>query len=687
MAESHASVRLTLKDRGFVRTFMQLGNKVGQAAKGMGGRIGEALHHGVEGGVDALKELGNKVKEVGGLVTGIAGGIGLEKLIHGSIEAETKFRNLATAIEIGTGEATNWVAIQERAKAVSQSTGIELDKVGDAMDELFSGTKDFDFMTDAIKTVGTTSRATGDEVVDLAKIAATLKQKFDITAKDLPEAMSMVVSAAHAGGASVEDLADDFAEVGGKAKSMGAVGVGGLKQMLGILNLAKQESGSFQQAMTAIPQIFDQILERQDKGVIKSAGKIPIEIGTVDEHGRKRSPAEILSDIIMTTKGNAAELGQFGFGGEGLQTILALAKTFHRELDATGGDIKTARAHIAKAIDAAAGGTLSWGRIQEKAAENMDSGQGRIDRALAKLQAAFTSPPMLDALGKLTEVLPTVADGLAKVVEFVAKNPLTAGGLAVEATFAKGFLSQALSGAGGVGGAIGKAALGGLEGGAPEVGVAMAGAFGPIFMGIAAAAAALFAYDAINRFQREQAYKEEFGKARKEGTAPKRGSKFLEMDQYGNVTERSQKYEQNGDTAGQAYVRKRLVEGGVLKPSVLGGSGATVEPGASLGGIEGPLTPEMERQFGGGAKGPDKSLKEIIAGIKSPLALNAPTPQIQVKTDPSAATQQASQMARETAAAVGRQELRVRVINADEIRPPASGSGGSGATSRPGSAS
>ncbi len=677
MAETTAAVRLTLKDRGFVRTFQRTAQTVGQGARDMGAKLRSSMSRGVDGGMDALRAMGSQLKNVTGLVGGIAGGLGLAELAKGAIDAETQFRNLSFALEAGTGRAHDWLEVQARAKTVARQTGIQAEELGRAMDELFSGTGDAEFMNAALSTIGTTARATGDDVTALSKIAGTLNQKFGLSAQELPEAMAMVVSAAHAGGASIEDLADDFAEVGGKAKAMGATGTEGLQQMLGILNLAKQESGRFEQAMTAIPQIFDQILERTDKGVLKSGGKVPIEIGTVDAQGRPRSPSDILADIVMATQGNAAELGEFGFGGEGLQTIMALAKTFRAELDATGGDINAARDAIAKALNGAAGEAMAWSKIQEKAASNLDSTQGRVDRAIVKLQEAFTTPEMIGALTKLAEVLPPVADAMAKLLGFITDSPMTAGALGASAVFGRGAIGGMLAGggAGGGGAAIGKAA-------AAQMAAQAASTGGLIARGFAAAPAIALAGASIGSvFEQLGKLKDEAGtynpveaarmgaqereRAREELTANavRSGTRAIDED-YGTFGEGGFLGLGFGDTAPERYALR------------------------DVHGADGQITTERTQIANQDAQ---TGLADLVASIGRQVEQqqrggkpNVTLPEVKVEIDPSRQAQQASQLARETAAGIARQELRVRVLNADEIRSAPSPT--PGAAPRPGSA-
>lgn len=457
MTDKTAAVRVEARDGGFRRFWSRASSDVDAAGKRMGKGLSSALSAGIEGGQKAVKDMFSSIRSGLGTLTGFASVGGIAALAKDAIDGREVFEDLSAAIEFGTGRLLSWQQLQKRAQGVARATGKDVDELGRAMETVYGDTKDTDYALETVSAIGTAARATGKDVDTFAKITGILNQKFGITAKDAPQALAAIIAGANSGGASLENLADDFGEIGGKAKTLGLQGTKGIMEMLGILNLAKQETGRFEQAMTALPQIFDQIIERGGKG-----GDLEkkLKIQTYGPDGKRRSPIAILQDIIRKTKGNETKLGELGFGGEGLQTILALAKPFQAELKRTGGDINAASEAFDRALDKAAGGGLKWSDVQAKAAKRANSESGRLERALQTAKAAMTTPQMLGAFKDLASAAPQVASGFAKLVDFVSKNPLTAGMIGTAGVFAKGateamvgdIFSQLMGGGAGSGG-------------------------------------------------------------------------------------------------------------------------------------------------------------------------------------------------------------------------------------------
>ena len=468
----------------------------------MGKGLSSALSAGIEGGQKAVKDMFGSIRSGLGTLTGFASVGGVAALAKDAIDGREVFEDLSASIEFGTGRLLSWQQLQKRAQGVARSTGKDVNELGRAMETVYGDTNNADYAVETVASIGTAARATGKDVNTFARITGVLNQKFGITAKDAPQALAAIIAGANAGGAKLEDLADDFGEIGGKAKTLGLQGAGGIKSMLGILNLAKQETGRFEQAMTALPQIFDQIIERGGKG-----GDLEkkLKIQTVGPDGKKRNPVDILSDIIAKTKGNESKLGELGFGGEGLQTILAMAKPFQRELERTGGDVDKASAAMKAAIDKAAGGPLKWSDVQAKAAKRMQSPSAKLAAAFEVAKDAFSTPEMISAFTTLARVAPPVANAFAKIVDFAAENPMAAGAIGTAGVFAKGAAEATLSslmsrmvgaaaagarGAGGSGGPGGGGGDGGIPGG------------GKLQAGLAAAGALMLAYEQYQKLEK-----------------------------------------------------------------------------------------------------------------------------------------------------------------------------------------
>lgn len=465
MGEAEASVKLTLNDRGFRGSFDRAARGVEDEAKRLGRGMGAALSNGVKGGIDAVASLGSKVKGVMSSVAGLAGGIGFASLAQGAINTQKHMQQLANGIRLGTGELVAWNDIQAQVQAAADASNNSIEDMTNAFATLLQETGDHRVAAASLEKVGDVARSLGVDVNAVSKVAGTLSQKFGVSGAEMSGALDQVASSAQQGGFTLEQLADDFAEVGGKAKALGITGVDGVRTMLGVLNAAKKESGSFQQAMTALPQIFDQLMERTSKGVISSSGKIPMKVAAVDKNGKQRPFADIIGDIIKETKGDAAALGEFGFGGEGLQTVLGLAKSYQQAVDAAGGDTEQARARFAKGLEDMAGQAREIGKAPRTAADD-------LVEAMNTLTKKFTSPEGIAAIESLTENLPQLAEAAVEALNWIQDNPGTAAAGYVGATFAQGAIGGMLRGAfekGGTGaaGAIGQAlTAGGAQAGA-----------------------------------------------------------------------------------------------------------------------------------------------------------------------------------------------------------------------------
>ena len=147
---------------------------------------------------------------------------------------------------------------------------------------------------------------------------------------------------------------------------------------------------------------------------------------------------------------------------------------------------------------------MKWSDIQLENSYEMESTEKRFAVAMEKLKSTFAKPEITDAINKLAESLPKLAEVVADVVGFAVDHPVLAAGGAIGAQagsaaiggVAQSLMSTAISGAlakgGGsaaaavaetaattAGGSMAKSFLGGLTGGTglALVGAAIAAAF------------------------------------------------------------------------------------------------------------------------------------------------------------------------------------------------------------------
>ncbi len=94
MATATAAVKLTLQDRGFVRTFDRAAEDVKRGSKAMGTALRDSLSSAARGGMDAVKALGSQIKGLATTAGGIVCAVGFGGLVKSAIDADAKFRKL-----------------------------------------------------------------------------------------------------------------------------------------------------------------------------------------------------------------------------------------------------------------------------------------------------------------------------------------------------------------------------------------------------------------------------------------------------------------------------------------------------------------------------------------------------------------------------------------------------------------
>lgn len=661
MGEASAGIRLTLNTDGFRRGFGGAVDDVDRGSKRMGDSIQSNLESAAKGGFDALKSGFSQVKDLALSLGGILGGVGLGALVKGAIDSEQRFKQLATSIATGTGELVKWRDLQRQVQTAAKATNVSIDEMTLGFERAFKETGDLDFSVEALEAIGHVARQTGNDVEQVGRVAGVLSQKFQISSTEIGDALGIVVSAANKGGAPFEDLADDLGEIGGKAKSLGLEGSEGLRRMLGFVNLAKEEAGNFQQAMTAIPQIFDQILERTSGGLVTSGGKVPIKVAAVDAQGRERDPFDILQDIIKETGGDKTKLGEFGFGGEGLQAVLGLAKNFEAAMAATGGNIEEARNLVKVGLEEAGGDAEAFGLILEQAADKTEA--DKIQENITKLQMAFTKPEMMAALSKLAEVLPPVVDAFAKLAEFAIENPATTAGVLVGGQFGRGALPALLETAINRGGQNAGASMQqGIVGGADVFG-SKVGQFQAAVGAFAAAAAAWsIALEQAGKLSDElEKHDKDLADERENalGNAERQGESFA-------IRERSS-FDQVVNSIFGGDPNEYLIRGADGKPKAVSRAEATqhaIEDDTGYVGADGkPIL----------ASTAFKIPAQMRGGVEEPPIMGPP---IQDSTKAVDEGKIATGTGRAVGEVISNAELRVRVVNADEIASKGSGTPG-----------
>lgn len=443
-ASREASVKLTLDNGQFIVSMRQVGDTVEKETK-KASKASQMWGAGIGAVGDKLKGLVGEAKRLASMAGTLGGAFTLGGAAHQAIQLETSYRNLAFAVRAGTGEAQNFKALMHDGQAIATRWARGNDEVADTVRSLYEEVGDIDFAKKGAEQVAKAATATGASMATLGNIAGTLNEKFDVTAEQLPDALATVVSAANKGGASLEGMGEKLGVLGASAKLAGLSGVDGFQKVVALLNVADNATGSFKKSLTAVTGVLDTL------GDPEKAKKMEASLGIKLRDNKGAVRGDALERIIQRTGGKREQIEKV-FGGEQAKLLVELGKSYAQGFNETAGDVKTKTAAglaaYRDALHKAAESQLSAADLQKQAQENLETPQAKFQQALNTLEGAMHKPEIIRALNALAAALPKFADVVAKVIGWVADNPMSAAAGAGGAMIGKSFLEGALSKAG-----------------------------------------------------------------------------------------------------------------------------------------------------------------------------------------------------------------------------------------------
>jgi len=475
-----ASVRLVLDNGQYVVAIRQAGDATEKEQK-KASKAAQMWGAGLSRVGDQAKAVGEHIKRAASLAVTFGGAFSFGAALHSVVALETSYKNLAFAIRAGTGQQTSFRQLMHDGNAIATRWGRSNDEVAQSVRALYDEVGDVNFAKAGAEQVAKAATATGASMQSLTGIAGVLNEKFNVTAEQLPDALATVVSLGNRGGASIEDMGEKLGILGAAARQAGIEGKNGLGQVVGLLNVADNATGSFKKSLAAVTGLLETL------GDPEKAKKLEKSLGISLRDAKGSTRADALQRIMSKTGGKREALEKV-FGGEQAKLMIELGRTYSKAFDSTAGDIKTRTKAATDAFNAAlaeAGKSqLTAADLDAQAKQRLEDPQRKLQAALNKLEEAMGSPEIIDALNKLAQQLPALANVISKVIGWVAQNPGLAAGGAAGAMVGKAFLGGALEKAGG---SFAEKAFGGAAA-TTAGGRFAAAAFGPAVIGVAALA-------------------------------------------------------------------------------------------------------------------------------------------------------------------------------------------------------
>ncbi|HTJ17830.1 MAG TPA: phage tail tape measure protein [Steroidobacteraceae bacterium] len=414
---------------------------------------------------------GGATKGVGALAAvGKAGlatlGVGGSVLAASSVTEALKLDELTRRLVVnarGPGEAgKDPGALRKKIVGAGLETGIAPEQIAQGALAFVGKTGDLDTAEQNLKNFALVAQATGSSVEDVAKTAAALTQNFDIkSTKDMGDALAVLAFQGKKGAFELKNMAEEFPELGGAAQRIGLKGVGGMRTLGGLAQIAQRGTGGDgANASTSLQAMFTQLTAKAGElhsGQALGGKRVDVFQGG-DPTKAGRDIPTVLAEIISRSHGNQTQLTKL-FDIRGMKAASPLINEYHRAADAAKGTDKQKEkagydAIIAMIKDAAeTSGKFS--DVQKDAADVQKSSSIQLETAIMELKQAFADdlmPVVKDLIPHVRELGPVfrvVTQDLIGLAKFLADNPFAglAGVMAAAITteLAKAQLAQLVS--------------------------------------------------------------------------------------------------------------------------------------------------------------------------------------------------------------------------------------------------
>lgn len=442
MAEKDAKVRLNLAASGFLSQLQGLqkaSKEFESALGGIGaaseqtsrkvGAFGSAAKAGIGAAKTAFSELGASLKSAIGMVATLGGALSVAGSVRGAVELTKSYRDIAFGLQAGTEKAVTWQAVQTQIEGTADRWKQSNKSVASTYKEMAERMNDAGKASEATEQIAKYALAGIAPMEQLTRITTSLTEQFGIKPAGLGQGLAEVVALAHKAKMPIDELEPKMAQLGATAKSMGLQGAEGLQKMMGMLVLAAGTGKNTRQTFTEISDLFAKL---SDPSFLKDIGtKTHMKL---DDHGTPKK--HVLEMVIAHAGGRREELAKL-FSGADLQLVSSFGAIYKAAADKTNGDLSKKTHAGLDALEAAmkeAGKTsFDDSQVEKQAAANRAEAGASFTAAMNKLESAFTKKEMIEAIDKIAEKLPQLAEAIAKMLGWALEHPKEAVALGVAA--------------------------------------------------------------------------------------------------------------------------------------------------------------------------------------------------------------------------------------------------------------
>jgi hypothetical protein len=347
---------------------------------------------------------------------------------------ESKTRDIAISTRGSGQEAVDpGMLAKEFQRTAAASPGQTAEGIADAVKAFTTKTGDLATARKLQGTFATLASASGTDAKDIGASAADLMQKFGIKDEgEMQNALGKLYMQGKAGSFELSDAAAKFPMMAAAAQRFGLdKGAKGVATLGGLSQIARESTGSADQAGTAVEAMFRQLVSKSTD--LKSKG-----VEVFQKNGQARDIQDVLVDTISKVGGNDLAAKKVGlqkvFGDEGIRAISPLIDAFAQAVKEGKDPVQALRDKLAAAIDV----TGAWTDVQKDAATRQQSAEAKLSAAweslsaklgtsvtpvLTKFVEALNTPAFQSALDLLALNVDTVAWGMRELFKVLQEIP------------------------------------------------------------------------------------------------------------------------------------------------------------------------------------------------------------------------------------------------------------------------
>lgn len=442
MAQRESSVKLTLSNSQFLAGI----KRAGDAVQRMGRSSVLSSKHMGAGFKQVGKDLGgmaSKAKSALKMIGSLGGAFTAGAALKNANELNGIYSTLAFRVQTARKEMTKGADIQQIVERSAAKTTRTSEEMAEAFETVFGATKDLEFTKEVLGAIGDTATATNESIESIATVSHAMQRKFGLNAGEVREALAQVYEQAQQGGPSFEGFAEAIDVLGSNLVQAGMKGKQGLNFLLGSLNATDAGFENLGEQIGGIKNLM-----------IKLANTAEME-GIAEETGlgkkliNEKDAIKRLKMVLAVGQKGMTALGKKFMGPDEQKALRILfTEPFNEALQrAKAGGLrgKEATEQALRSLDDSIAKfgqtTLTAADMQAQAAKRATSPQARLRVSVERLNQAFASPEIIDAIEQLSMHLPAVAGIFADFVKFAAQNPVLAGALGLSASVARSFLT------------------------------------------------------------------------------------------------------------------------------------------------------------------------------------------------------------------------------------------------------